>query len=181
MLKEQGKSSIFGFASFIVGYPGETRAMFWETLDFVNKSSIDYFNIKIFYYDHNTPIAQQADTYALKGKGMHWSHSTMGSSTAFDLAEEFILSVQSACYIPQHSGEIWEVGYLHHHGFNDSEVKAFYGACGSLIKRQLMGRERSAAHETQLFDNLVRLCDSRHERCVTSNESQPTLQPSAVL
>ena len=145
------------YASFIVGFPGETRQTYDETVSFIRDSGIDFYNVKIFFLDRTTPIAADAAKHGLKGHGMHWRHDTMDSVEAFGLAEELIRSIDQIPYIPQHSGEIWEMAYLDQQGFTAADLEALYGGFTEILQTQLRGE---AIEDTLLrvFSNLQGIC-----------------------
>src|SRR5438445_7239 len=93
-------------------------------VSFIETSGVEFYNVKIFYYDHTTPVHEEAAAHGLKGQGMSWTHNTMNSSEAFTLSEELIKSVKHAPYIAQHSGEIWEIAHFHERGFSPAPTGA---------------------------------------------------------
>ena len=145
-------------ASFIVGFPGETMETFRDTVNFIETSGVEFYNVKIFYYDHTTPVHEEAATHGLKGQGMSWTHNTMGSSEAFTLSEELIKSVKHAPYIAQHSGEIWEIAHFHERGFSPAQIRRLYGNCTRMIQEELASNGRSAGIKKTLFEDLTTFC-----------------------
>jgi radical SAM superfamily enzyme YgiQ (UPF0313 family) len=145
-------------ASFIIGFPGETDETVRDTIDFVNSSGVEFFNVKIFYYDHTTPIAEQAAQHDLVGQGMSWTHRTMNAAQAFTLSEEFIKSVKHAPYIAQHSGEIWEIAHFHEQGFTPAQIRRLYGNFTEMLKAELTMNGGSAPVKQQLFEDLTTFC-----------------------
>jgi radical SAM superfamily enzyme YgiQ (UPF0313 family) len=82
MLNDNG---IQGRGSFIVGYPGETRETFKETLDLINESRLPYYQPYVFYYSRNTLIHRDREQFGLDGLGLAWRHRTMDSVEAAGL------------------------------------------------------------------------------------------------
>ena len=148
------------YASFIVGFPGETDETIESTRKFIESSGVDFYNVKIFYYDHTTPIAQQSKDYELTGQGMNWSHKTMNSAQAFSKSELLIKSINRVPYIPQHSGEIWEIAYFHEQGFSKQAVHALYRNFTRMIQDELLSSPHRLMSQKKLFNELVEL----HER-----------------
>jgi p-methyltransferase len=75
------KHGLFCHASFIVGFPGETRETFLNTLDFIEKANPDTVNLGQYRVEHDTPVYGKKE-YGLEGLGMVWKHNTMDSGTA---------------------------------------------------------------------------------------------------
>jgi p-methyltransferase len=145
-------------ASFIIGFPGETEKTYRETVDFIDKSGTEFFNVKIFYYDHTTPIHHQAADYELIGQGMNWTHKTMNAAQAFGLSEDVIKSVRNAPYIAQHSGEIWEIAHFHEQGFSPSQIRTLYGNFTRMLREELASNGASAPLKETLFSELTAFC-----------------------
>jgi radical SAM superfamily enzyme YgiQ (UPF0313 family) len=74
-------------ASFIVGYPGETRETFENTLEFIIKAKPDTVNLGQFRVEHDT-IVYSRNEFQLEGLGMQWQHVTMDSQMADALVIE---------------------------------------------------------------------------------------------
>jgi len=145
-------------STFIVGFPGETEETVRDTIDFIDRSGTEFFNVKIFYYDHTTPIHQQAPAYDLKGQGMSWTHRTMSSAQAFSLSEELLRSVRHAPYIAQHSGEIWEIAHFHERGFSPAQIHTLYKNFTRMIREELTTNGASAPVKKELFQELTSFC-----------------------
>lgn len=81
------KHGLFCHASFIVGYPGETRETFLKTLDFIEKANLDTVNLGQYRVEHDT-IAYSKKKFKVQGQGMTWTHYTMDSKMADSLVVE---------------------------------------------------------------------------------------------
>lgn len=71
--------------SFIVGYPGETRETFEETLAFIEASGLPYYHPYLFYYTGNTLVHAEKEALGLHGLGLAWRHRTMDAAQAAEL------------------------------------------------------------------------------------------------
>ncbi len=149
------------YASFIIGFPGETDETYRDTVDFITQSGIDFYNVKIFYYDSTTPIATQAETYNLTGSAMHWKHNTMSSEDAFSRAETLIQEIKDIPYIPQHSGEIWELAYFNERGYSLKELKQLYSGFTNILSEQLRTGSSTDPLAKQVLQGLVPLCKDK--------------------
>jgi len=81
---------IISRGSFIIGYPGETRDTFFETVDFINKSGLPYYQPYLFYYTANTLVHEERERLNLRGLGSAWVHETMDSVEASHLLMRMI-------------------------------------------------------------------------------------------
>jgi len=82
MLNDNG---IYGRGSFIIGYPGETRETFAETIDLINESGLPYYHAYLFYFSGNTIVYQLREEFGLQGLGLAWRHDTMDAVEASHL------------------------------------------------------------------------------------------------
>lgn len=81
---------IISRGSFIIGYPGETRDTFFETVSFINESGLPYYQPYLFYYTANTLVHEEREARKLRGLGSAWAHETMDSVEASRLLMEMI-------------------------------------------------------------------------------------------
>jgi radical SAM superfamily enzyme YgiQ (UPF0313 family) len=135
LLAERG---IWTYASFIVGFPGDTPDVVRKVKRFTETSGLDYYNLKPFWYDHSTPIAQRAAEFGLSGQGYNWRHDHMNATQAYDLIRELILETRSR-YVGLHSGELWEIGQLGARGLSKARIDAVYDAHNAMLKQDLTG------------------------------------------
>ena len=82
MLKENG---IYTLGGFIIGYPGETRETFRETVDLINRSGLNYFHPYLFYYSKSMLVHREAEQFGIDGVGWAWRHNTMDAVEASEL------------------------------------------------------------------------------------------------
>lgn len=87
LLKEHG---IYSLGGFIIGYPGETRETFSETIDLINKSGLNYYHPYLFYYSKDMLVHRDREAFGIEGVGWAWRHKTMDAATASRLMAEMI-------------------------------------------------------------------------------------------
>lgn len=104
--------SILTFASFIVGFPGETETTVQETIRFIQAARPHYYRAQLWYNEPGTPIQEQAAAYHIAGSGFVWKHRTMASDEAMNHVERMFLSIRESIWLPQHSFDFWIIPYL---------------------------------------------------------------------
>ncbi len=83
------KHGLFVHSNFLVGYPGETRESFGNTLDFIERARPDSITLGIFFLPLKAPVnGSLFRDYELEGFALEWRHATMDSNTAKQLVEE---------------------------------------------------------------------------------------------
>lgn len=84
------RHGLFCHANFVVGFPGETRDTFMNTLEFIERSRPDSASFSTFFLAQHSPVYGKKTTpeFALQGAGTNWRHKTMDSGTAGQLVAE---------------------------------------------------------------------------------------------
>jgi anaerobic magnesium-protoporphyrin IX monomethyl ester cyclase len=128
LLNEHG---IISRGSFIIGYPGETRDTFFETIDFINESGLPYYQPYLFYYTANTLVHEERKALNLRGLGLSWAHETMDSVEASHLLTQMIALIPESFTDGQsYVEEIYKM--LRGEGYARREIKELFR-----LKRQL--------------------------------------------
>jgi radical SAM superfamily enzyme YgiQ (UPF0313 family) len=86
-IKTAKKHGLACHGSFIVGYPGESRATFENTLEFIVHSGLDTVNLGQFRVEKDTAVYTKKE-FKVEGLGMTWKHATMDSVMADALVVE---------------------------------------------------------------------------------------------
>ncbi len=122
---------IISRGSFIIGYPGETRDTFSETIDFINESGLPYYQPYLFYYTANTLVHEERKALNLRGLGLAWAHETMDSVEASRLLMQMIeLIPESFTDGQSYVEEIYKM--LRGEGYARGEIRELFR-----LKRQL--------------------------------------------
>ncbi len=93
LLKDHG---IYSLGGFIIGYPGETRETFFETIHLIKKSGLNYYHPYLFYYSKDMLVHRDREKFQIEGVGWAWRHKTMDSATASRLMTRMIGLVDHA-------------------------------------------------------------------------------------
>lgn len=139
LLKEYGIKSM---GNFVIGFPGETGESIQDTLEFIQKSDLDFYRAQLWYYEHITPIARQKDKYDLKGESFEWSHKTMNSQQACDLLDKLILNCQEPVRYLQYYFDYDNVFQLPLKGIPPEQVKKYLKSFDNGVKEKLRNPSR---------------------------------------
>ena len=162
-------AGIITHANLIIGFPGETRDTFAETIGLVEEAQPDFFRAQLWYADPLTPVWQKREEYGIQGMAFAWAHNTMDSATACNLVDEMFLSVKNSLWLPQWGFELWSLFYLQRWGMTREQVKVFVRCFNAVIQD---GLRNSSQREIppMLLDDLRRSCqfeltDARRQIC----------------
>lgn len=109
---------VLTFASFIMGFPGETEETFRESVDFIKATRPDYYRTQLWYCEPGTPVEHQREKYGIEGEGFVWSHATMDSMEAMDHIDRAFLEIKESTWLPQWSFDFWTIPYLLGKGYS---------------------------------------------------------------
>jgi anaerobic magnesium-protoporphyrin IX monomethyl ester cyclase len=131
---------ILTFASFIIGFPGETRATVKETEDFIETSGLDFFRAYVWYADRNTPIFKETEKYGLKGARFEWQHNEMDWQEAYELRDQLYVTTKNAICMPDHNFDFTSIYNLLNRGMSLIDIKRFLALYNNLIKNRLSNK-----------------------------------------
>lgn len=135
LLKEYG---IITFASFIVGFPGETPETVSDTVNFIEESSPDFYRAQLWYCERITPVWELRDKYKISGSQFKWSHMTMDSVTGCKLIEDMFLKIRNSIWLPQYNFDFVNIFHLLHRGMSLKQVKGFIRGFNLGIREKLV-------------------------------------------
>jgi radical SAM PhpK family P-methyltransferase len=125
---------IMTFASLICGFPGETRQTFRNTLDFLEQTGPDFFNVQLYYHDVRSPIARKSLEFQIEGAGYNWRHRTMEWREAAELAKGAFRNVENSLPLTLYGFSIWSLPYLFSKGIELSQIAEF----GTIAREMLV-------------------------------------------
>jgi radical SAM PhpK family P-methyltransferase len=132
-IDELKSRDIVTFASFIAGFPGETQETIENTLQFINETQPMFYRMEPWWYNHRSPIRQQADKYAITGQGYKWKHSTMSAEGACEAIDHIFSNVTGSVWMPLYNFDFWSLPYLHGKGFANHEIAGVLAGCHELM------------------------------------------------
>lgn len=128
------KRNIMTFASFICGFPGETRQSAANSLAFIEEAQPTFFNVQLYYHDLRSPIAKHSEEFAIEGAGYNWRHRGMDWREAADLAKHAFRSVRGSVPLSTYNFSIWSLPYLLSKGLDMPGIVEF----GRIVREMLI-------------------------------------------
>lgn len=147
MLREAG---ILTYASFILGFPGETQDTVQETIHFIEEAAPDFFRAQLWYYDTMTPVHRDAAKYGLRNSQFEWSHHTMCSDEAAEWVDHFHSNIKSSVWLPQNDFDFPSLFCLLSRGWRREEITEIVRAFNRRVALDLKGD--GAPQESAYFD-----------------------------
>lgn len=147
LLNEYG---IISFASFIIGFPGETYDTYMETVKFIEEHKPTFYRVQAWYFDSLSPVFKDKEKYKLTGARMKWSHSTMDSMEVSKLVEQTFSSVKNSIWIPQFNFDYLSIYLLLERGMDLDSIKKFLTSFNSVVARKLINPECNEADEKDI-------------------------------
>lgn len=151
------RAGISVYASFIIGFPGETEATIRETLALIEATQPEFYRAQLWYADPVTPIWKERERYEIVGAGFNWKHSTMDAARACDAIDQIFVTVENSTWMPQLGFEQWSTFYLQRRGMTRDQVRQFVASFNAVIRHrlttgdpapppELVGRLRASCH-----------------------------------
>jgi anaerobic magnesium-protoporphyrin IX monomethyl ester cyclase len=137
-------------ANIIVGFPGETRETFEESIALLEESAPDYYLGQLWFCDPLTPVWTHRKELGIEGTGFAWKHATMDYREACDLVDEMFFRVQNALWLPQWGMAPWSTYYLQRKGMTRRQVRHFVRCFNEVVKHQVRHPEDGAIPERLL-------------------------------
>ncbi len=126
---------IMVYASFIVGFPGETAASVKNTIDFIDETKPTFYSAEAYFHDPKVPINERADEFRLKGSGYSWSHATMDWQEAQDHVETLHRKTRNSAFLPLYGVDVWSVPYFLENGITRPQLLDFLHIAQGMVVR----------------------------------------------
>ena len=121
-LKERG---IITFASFIIGFPGESQETALNTRNFIQECAPTFYRMELYYHSRLAPIHQRAEEFELRGSSFGWRHRTMDWREACAFIRESYMTITNSVILPGHAFDFWSLPYLLEYGLSADQIKQF--------------------------------------------------------
>lgn len=142
-LKWLRQYEIMSYASFIVGFPGETDDTVRQTIAMIEEGQPDFFRAQLWYYDTMTPIHDSAEKYGLSNSQFEWTHNTMTARQAADWIEYMHGNINNSVWLPQNDFDYPSLFNLLSRGWSVEQIKTFLRDFNSRVRKRL-GNEDQA-------------------------------------
>ncbi len=147
LLKKHG---ILTYASFIVGFPGETEETIRETIELIETAKPDFFRIQLWYYDTMTPIHQKAEQYGLQNSQFEWKHNTMDSVEAANWIDYMHENVENSVWLPQNDFDYPSLFNLISRGWTMEQIKTMLSEFNLNVSHKLDVVDNAPVVQSQL-------------------------------
>jgi p-methyltransferase len=148
-LKALADRDIMVYASFILGFPGETAESVQNTLEFIDETAPTFYSAEAYYHDPKVPIEERAAEFGLKGSAYSWSHSTMDWQEAQDHVETLHRRVDKSAFLPLYGVDVWSVPYFLQNGISRPQLTDFLNVAQKMIVRSFDEAEPDYTQEKE--------------------------------
>lgn len=136
-MKRLHQHGIQTFASFILGFPGETEETVDETIEFLQVTKPDYYRTQLWYCEPGTPVDGKRAQYGITGQGFNWRHNTMESLEGMDHIDRMFLTLKDSSWLPQWSFDFWIIPYLLGRGLQLDQFKTLMKLAHQLLSLEI--------------------------------------------
>ena len=165
-IEELHRQGITTTASFITGFPGETRDSVIGNIDFINEMRPTFFHTLPWYYIPGTPVEKNANKFQLNGFGNHWTHYSMNSHAAHVANEALRDAVGESIWIPDLGYAMWSMLYLNASGFSWEDIIRFSSSIRDLTFSNPAGAGQPEVHNkfSTTAEQFLKSCGKRNQR-----------------
>lgn len=118
------KAGLYTVGSFIFGFPGETMQSISETIELIKET--DFYMPNMWIYSPEAPIAKRMAEFGLSVENaLEWTHDTMDSTTAADMVEYAITTINESARVPMFDMDMTTFSELFKRGISLDRVKQF--------------------------------------------------------
>lgn len=133
---------ILTYASFIIGFPGETKETIKDTIQFIEKAKPDFYRAQLWYYDTTTPIHLKSSEYGLRNSQFEWEHNTMNYEEAADWIDYIFLNVKNSIWLPQNNFDYSSLFNLLSRGRNIDSIKQMIVRFNEQVALKIKNKEK---------------------------------------
>lgn len=147
------KYGIYSYATFIIGFPGETYKTVEDTINFINENKPTFSLLWPWYCSPLTPIWEQREKYGLSNWGTNWKHDTMDANTAADIIEDILVNdkIKGSIFCSLLAEFI---SFFLHQGFSMDQIKNFCLTFNEGVKEKLKSNNNKENISSSIIDKM---------------------------
>ena len=149
------RNQILTYASFILGFPGETGETAERTARFLEETQPDYYQMHVYYHSKSVPIQLEAARFGLIGSDYSWRHATMDWQEACDTVDRLRRSIQGPIIGTSYLSTFWMIGYLLGKGIRMPHIRRFMELCRPVLLRNAGARNSADIRQEPLAPELL--------------------------
>jgi radical SAM PhpK family P-methyltransferase len=134
-LRMLAERDIMVYASFIIGFPGETAASVQNTLEFIEETAPTFYSAETYFHDRKVPVQDRAAMYDLQGSAYSWSHNTMTWREASDHVDYLHRNIKNSVLLPLYGVDMWSVPYFLANGISRQQLIEFLRIAQGMVIR----------------------------------------------
>jgi len=138
------KQDIRIHANFIVGFPGETEESARKIVRFLDQTGIEFSTVCTWSFIPSTPIGKRKQEFGIDGWGVEWTHDTMDSTRAHQLAREIVTEQKHSVHNAVR-GECWTEFLLYSNGLSLDDVRLAVSTFNGFLGRDVPEQEVRAS------------------------------------
>jgi p-methyltransferase len=158
------------YASFIIGFPGETAASVQNTLEFIQETAPTFYSAETYFHDRKVPVQDRAEEFGLQGSAYSWRHNTMTWQEATDHVEYLHRNIKNSVLLPLYGVDMWSVPYFLANGISRQQLVEFLRIAQGMVVRAFDEERPDYDHEWTQLRALFR-----------SGLAQPSLAPLRTM
>jgi radical SAM PhpK family P-methyltransferase len=145
------KRGIISFASFIVGFPGETRETVRNTIAFIEATAPTFYQAALYYHYRATPIHQKRVEHGIQGDAYSWRHNTMTWQEAAASVDMMYRTVSHSTVLPIFGFDFFGIPYFLAKGLSFDQFAGFLRLAQPMLVESYADQAVDfSAHERQL-------------------------------
>jgi radical SAM PhpK family P-methyltransferase len=134
-LRMLAERDIMVYASFIIGFPGETAASVQNTLEFIEETAPTFYSAETYFHDRKVPVQDRAEEFGLQGSAYSWRHNTMNWQEASDHVEYLHRNIRNSVLLPLYGVDMWSVPYFLANGISRQQLLDFLRIAQGMVIR----------------------------------------------
>jgi len=134
-LRMLAERDIMVYASFIIGYPGETAASVQNTLEFIQETAPTFYSAETYFHDRKVPVQDRAAEFGLQGAAYGWSHNTMTWQEATEHVDYLHRNITKSVLLPLYGVDMWSVPYFLANGVSRQQLIDFLRIAQGMVIR----------------------------------------------